>query len=430
MAQKAAGHLETITTRNHHLMKRSTYLLVGSLALNAVLLPVLVFSRHNGASKTQSASACPLNPGIDSNSTKPPAQTLTATNQGTGAKQKLWEALATDDFAELVKRLQASGFPPSAIRAILQERMTSHFANRRKQLLGSREDIPYWQSPYRPPEPRDAEQKAQLAALEREEQKADSKLFIGLTAYDDEEQLAQTRQRYGNLSPEKLQQLSAIRADYMEMQIELYSSTKPGQEPSAEIMQKNAALEKEERADIVKTLSPEELVEYDLHASPVATLLRSRLRDFRPTEAEYRALFAVISPLNNASDASAFSNFQQLKAQASSVLTPERYADFLQAMTWENDKLGRLVARLELPLATVGKVNAIRDDIVQRSKSVRADATLDPAARDTQLATLAEEAKSKLTSTLGGERGFQAYDDMKGDWLRALQPKPSATANP
>jgi hypothetical protein len=50
--------------------------------------------------------------------------------------------------------------------------------------------------------------------------------------------------------------------------------------------------------------------------------------------------------------------------------------------------------------------------------------------RDTQLVALATEAKTKLTDTLGGARGYQAYDDLKGDWIRALQPKPTTTATP
>jgi hypothetical protein len=26
-----------------------------------------------------------------------------------------------------------------------------------------------------------------------------------------------------------------------------------------------------------------------------------------------------------------------------------------------------------------------------------------------------------LTSTLGGKRGYEAYDEIKGDWLRAVE---------
>lgn len=46
----------------------------------------------------------------------------------------------------------------------------------------------------------------------------------------------------------------------------------------------------------------------------------------------------------------------------------------------------------------------------------------DAGARLNPSGPLAPEADEKLTSTLGA-RGYEAYEDLKGEWLRALKPK-------
>jgi hypothetical protein len=319
-------------------MKRSDFFLISSLVLNGALFGAIIF--HNTRNNTAHANDL-IQTKKSRVDTAAPAPSAAQALHNSKASS-LWASIASDDFAVLAERLRAAGFPPSAIRAILQNRISDYYQNRRKQLLGPRADSPYWISHFSRPEPTDAKQKAELSAIEREAQKAYIKYLFPETAFDDEDQLARSRQHYGNLSPSTLTRLSSIEADYMEMQMDLWSSRKPGQDPSSDELQKLQLLEKERRADIVKALSPEELAEYELHASRAASMLRSQLRDFRPNESEYRALFALFSTLNNTDGSQPLAvraTFDQVKAQASSVLTPDRYADFLQTMNGGSDKL-------------------------------------------------------------------------------------------
>lgn len=407
-------------------MKRSTIILIGSLALNGVLLLGFAVVRHNQS--THPSNAVVAEPTQSPSSAS--SQTDSELERTRGATKPLWSLLETKKLDELSANLHAAGFPPSVVVEIIRSLLLSQYLERKQQLLGNTAEQPYWRSRNRPGgETDDPKLKAELAAIEREFQKTYLKYAFSGDDLEDAEQLAKAKFSYGNLPAWKLQRLAGIRSDYMEMMMELYSAVKPNQEPSADAMQKIALLEKEQRADIVKTLTPEELAEYDLHASSTARFLRSQLANFQPTEAEYRALFSLAGSGDDASDGpSAFAKLNQLKTQAETVLTAERYQDFLQAMSFGSDKLSKLITRLELPLSTVGKVNSIRDDINQRATTIRADSSLDAETQSAQLGALAEEAKTKLLSTLGGTRGYEAYEDMKGDWIRVLQPKTTTTA--
>jgi hypothetical protein len=112
-----------------------------------------------------------------------------------------------------------------------------------------------------------------------------------------------------------------------------------------------------------------------------------------------------------------------LNAQVLAALGPQRGADAQVALQGENNRLARLLIRLDLPISTVNTVNAVRDDLNARATTIRADAQLTAAQRAAQLSALAQEARAKLATTLGGERGFEAYNDLKGDWIRAIQAK-------
>jgi hypothetical protein len=57
-----------------------------------------------------------------------------------------------------------------------------------------------------------------------------------------------------------------------------------------------------------------------------------------------------------------------------------------------------------------------------RAKDIRASTGLSLEERKTQLAALARQAQTELTTKLGAD-GYEAYTDLKGEWIRALQPK-------
>ena len=347
----------------------------------------------------------------------------------------LWSRLYTEDPAKLAGNLRAAGFPPIEVRAIFDSLFFQKFDAARAKILGRREDVPYWKEvSFMSDNP---EQRAKLMELNDEESKTLRKLFArSEEILNDPEYAAYARRRFGDFPLQKLQSISKIEDDYSELAQEIYHqlSTGRARELTATDREKLALLETEKRRDLQQALTPEEFNNYELHNSPTASRLRSQLQIFRPTETEYRAIFALQQSVDEQFSTgvtderrTAYSAaMDQLKPQIQTLLGLERYADYVQATENGSDKLNRLMARLDLPLSTAGKITEVRQDITQRADTIRNDQSLAATERDTQLAALAQEARTKLTTTLGGERGYQAYDDMKGDWVRALQTKTAA----
>jgi hypothetical protein len=420
-------------------MKISSLILVASLLANAALLAAYtVVSRPsiNGTRPLVSSAGAKAVSGMDTVGSK--ANGVQATAQPR-AVQNLWSRLYADDVDEFAARLRAAGFPPKAVRAIIMESSYRKYEAARTSIMGRREDVPYWKVVSY--EPEDPGKKAKLADLQAEQSKFYRKFLNSPEVLlEDEETAMRFRSRFGDLSIEKLQVLSKIEGDYSEMREQLYrqlqarraEARSPAEEVGAADREKLMLLEAEQQRDIQQALTPEEFEQYQLRSSPTASRLRSQLELFRPTEAEYKTLFAFQRTIDeqfrygryDENTAKAYTAaMDQLKPQIQAAFGPERYDEYVQAMEHGSDKLNRLMARLDMPLSTAGKITAVRQDITQRADAIRADSQLAPAERDAQLSALATEAKTRLTTTLGGERGYQAYNDMKGDWIRALQPK-------
>ncbi len=244
---------------------------------------------------------------------------------------------------------------------------------------------------------------------------------------DDPDAFDDAQRRYGNLTLEKLQTLRNLEGDYQRLINDMYSAPNA---PSGDEAQKAYQLiQKERLADFAKLLTPAEYANYELRSSDTARTLRMNLETFRPTETEYKTLFAIQKPfedkLNDPSLAPEVRQvvWKEIKAALAAALPPERAADLLALSDSGNDTTTKLLARLDLPLRAYTQLRSIRDDVTQRASAVRADPQLSEVTRAAQLAALAQEARAKLTTTLGGERGFEAYNDMKGDWIRALAKK-------
>jgi hypothetical protein len=239
------------------------------------------------------------------------------------------------------------------------------------------------------------------------------------------------RHEFGDFPLETLQAAWRRRADYGEAEAKIYRQH--GGRTQLLTKEDRAALADLEgafQADLARIFTPDQWEQYQLQSSDTGKYLRDQLTTFRPTEDEYKALFRLYRAADEAvlttgvtgteADKMRRAAYDQLKPQIATLLEPARYADYLEVHERGSDKLNRLIARLDLPLATAGQVNAVREDLTQRAAVIRADAQLAPADREARLVALAQEARVKLSSTLGAD-GFEAYDAMKGEWIRALE---------
>jgi hypothetical protein len=318
------------------------------------------------------------------------------------------------------------------IRSIVAAQVNEQFSARRKELLGQRDEQPFWKSQ------RNGflDPKAMAALRELgKEQTALMKSLLGADALGGDEALAWQRRQFGNLAPEKLTQLQSINSDYSELQQEIYAKANGVMLP--EDREKLAFLEKEKLADIMKTLTPQEYEDFQLRSSPTANRLREQLASFNVSEAEFRAIFKIQSEFDNQYD---FRNGppspelmrgrsdaqKQVQAQILAALGPERAADYKQATDPNYQQVSRLVTRLELPPATTQQVVTLQQDIQNRARAIQTNRDLPAADRNAQLAALQQEATTKLSTTLT-PRGLEAYKQNGGYWLENLKPRPMPT---
>ncbi len=419
-------------------MKTSTLLLCASLAANVALGAIFLTSRPTVTTTPAPIAGPDFASATETESTADtsafPASTVRLAASG---GPSLWQQLHTDDLDQLLARLKQAGFPSASANFIAMQLFSEKRRAARAAIMGEPEALPYWkEKAYIRPTP---EQQARLHELSRTQDMPFWVRYFREGALDKSSQVhAEMRRTYGDLSPEKIQQLLRIQEDYGRMQSELIgasgirtSSSDPAEIARAE---KYALLEKEQRADIRALLSPEEFAEFERRSSPTAHRLQQETSLFRPTEQEYKALFAIHRAIDEQLDLGTshfFPNPDSEKSRAEALknaapqleaaLGPDRYADYVQATNQGSQQLNRLLVRLDLPLRTAAQIEAVRSDMRERARELRA--TLKDLPRDQQIAlaqSLVDEAKQKLTPLLGGQRGLDAYAETSGSWLREV----------
>jgi hypothetical protein len=355
-----------------------------------------------------------------------------------------WTAADLSDFSRLRSRLEAAGFPPIIIRAVLATAVKEHFLAKERALLPKR-SIPSepWRNP-RITAPASVEVRDAMRALNREQSRV---LYEALgTEYsivdEDQDAIARRRQRYGDLPVAKIVQLERIIADYADLTAQVRDESLGIMLPAD--YEKLAYLEREKRADLERLLTPAGLLDFELRSSPSASWVRGRLGQFEATEQEYRALYAVRKAFDekySPADGKVSPELargrlaaeQALEDKFREVLGDARYAEYLRAKQpglSETGEFGpsaqtiaRIVTRLNLPPDTTASVVAVQSEMKRRASTVLADRALSSTARHAQLMGLSREAMTKITSLLGGP-GFSAYQENGGRWINDLTRPP------
>jgi hypothetical protein len=409
--------LRSKSARQHdfHPMKFTSLLLAGSLIANLALVAVLAIRFSSGAGHALRGSS-------------PPSVIAPAAVTIADVDPQTWNQLDAGEPASFAMRLRTAGFPPSLIRAIVDAHVRERFTDRYRALLEAEAAKPYWRGGAMGMYTGDPKINAARRALRHEEDALRKELLGAEADRVPDATLASLRQRFGDLPREKLVQLQKINADYNELTAEARDES--GEIILPEDRARLALLQKERDADIARLLTPEEKAEYEFRHSTTANRVRSQLAAFNPTEAEYRALFALqrtidvtYGNLNTLSpDERRLRNTAQreLIGQIEAALGPARFADYQQATDAAYQSVNQLVTRLELPPATTAQVVALQKEMLQRMNALQADRTIAGPQRQVQLAALSEEATRKLTTALG-EAGLKAYRSSSGYWVQQLQ---------
>lgn len=414
-------------------MKAFIPLLLASLAVNAALGALLL---RKPPGLTQPAAAATPAPRIATPAPTPGTSDPVAgpVAAASSVRAPLWTGIGPESYDEAIVRLRAAGCTPREIAAVLRA-MINEWMMAQFQATGlqSQANSPYWKSTPNPTaggRPRNEMLELSVKHLQLTRTYLLTPELFGA----DESELRGYRERFGALDPEKLRRLAVVESEQNEQGLRLSltaSSTKPGDDVYNQDMRKQQErMLKERETAIQAILTPEEYAQYEVRNGPVAMGLRFQLENFRPTEAEYLALYAIEKSRRNATDSTQLTPQQRrdandtYQAAIKAALGPDRYGDYEAVQRAGGDLLPRLVARLNLPLKTVATVNTVRDDTNARAKAIRENPQLTPEQRSAQLNTLAAEAEADLSALFGTQRGVEAYKDIKGEWLRSLRSTP------
>jgi hypothetical protein len=318
--------------------------------------------------------------------------------------------------------------PTEVVDALVLARIFAPFEARRREFFQETLKLPWWQSALvvtagsrqklfttaQRKELRDLEASARDEALR----------LLGPQALDRDGAIAA---RHAFVAPEKAVLLDALLRDYDGFGDSLKEET--GGLRTAADRERERFLAAERQRDLAALLAPEELERFDLRASPVAEQIQWRLGGFDPTEAEYRAVFAVHKAfaeqnpgpvsLEGRARRYDFSSVPEFNQQLRDALGDARLADWKRAGQSHFHALDRLAPELGISSETVKHVGALLSNTAARSWEIGENTTMTTAEKTTALAALSATARAEVTTKLG-VAGTEKFLRDSVSWLNLM----------
>lgn len=328
-------------------------------------------------------------------------------------------------------RLEQLGLPPYVIRIVLSSLIHQEFERRRREVRGAPGPDEYWRGLWTMAE--SSEVLAAMRQISLEQRRLTRELGVDGDLEEDSE-----RRMYGKLPPEKVARLKRIFADYADMEEQLYTDVRDRNSP--EVKARAALLAKEKRADLERSLTREELLDYDMRNSRAANQLRNRLGGFKTTEAEFVAAFPQIQAIIENNGGSELGGGvegrraweranKEIDAALQQTLGEARY----QELTDSNDRSLRLtrefVTETRLPPPAAAELLAVQREFAPKLQAVDRNRDLNDNQRDAQAYALATEARERLLRALGPEQ-FEVYKRRAGTWLGDSLARKAPTPSP
>jgi hypothetical protein len=325
--------------------------------------------------------------------------------------------------ASVARELEASGMPKHLVRALIAAVVAEQYRGRIEALRPDLNTIPPWASR--------KEMDRWYAAL-RGRYKVEQEQKDWIRANFGPEYVmkdARAELRMYPLPPEKAERISALEQDHQAMLEELGRMYDRVRLPEDE--ERIAFLQKEYEAEIDAILTPEEALEYRLRHSTTAALMRSNLSAFEPTEAEFRALFAINSRIDAAAGTIMSSTYAEKRNQLTrdaeeeikAVLGESRFAEYKRAQQFDYRQLHKIAAAHKLPPTAAVEAHQAVTALEQQFRTRPAQNT--PEARREHFAQLAKVAEERLKAILG-PAGFEDFRENSSLFRRLSTPLPTA----
>lgn len=352
-----------------------------------------------------------------------PAKTSPPRAAAAPEKGQLWSKLATDDLRSLIGRLQAAGFPPDVIRAVLMAEVASRYDPRIRALQSSDPNLPFWRQTMNPLS--DPKRREAYNALQQERNRVLRELFRDPRLSDPNAATSANRPAWAaHLSSQQVDLIQQIEQDYNEMMNNARNSAINIMLP--EDRQALALLQREKQADLASILSPEQLADYELRTSPITRTIGSRLGNFEPSDAEYRSIFNTYQALSQKypgglptlqADRQALT--EQVATQLQSSLGEARYAEYIRETSNEFQLLNRLARQEKLAPTAALETYQLRDKVEFEANRIFDEPAMTVESKRAALQQLAQNTRSQIAATLGPVAG-PAYESSAGNWLTNL----------
>ena len=377
-------------------MKLPTLLLAGSLAVNAALLAWLVAHR----------------PTIGSADSPAPRSTAAASSSPSDA-----DLSTVTDPRTLRERLLSLGLSKDVVEALVRDRIYFRYEARRRELLDPAvKSAPWWRVANSRFDPLSLLAPAQRKELRDLESAARDEMLalLGPASLDPDGLIAF---RHGFVSPEKAVLLDALERDYKNLDAQLREETRSIRAAADREHAKLLVTERER--DLAALLTPAEREALDLRASPAAGKIMGQMAAFQPTEAEYRAIFAVQKALDEkyaAAPAAGGPNMfssrlesnPEAQQQLRAALGEQRYADWQFTGYRFVQDLATSASALGISGATVREVGTIVFNTTEASEKIWSDPAMTPTEEIDAMARLVADNRAQIAAKLGPE-GAASY---------------------
>lgn len=422
-------------------MKTLAWLIAISLTANILLAGW--WMNHHSASpgSPDGAAAGAAKESSVSNSKMVPvaASTTEFTNH---AATTTWRDIQTADLKELVRRLRAAGCPEGIIQDIISGEVDRLFQSRLRAVWPERDQHqPFWKvQQWSTAETRkNREHFRQQRAMNKEK----SDMLVSLLGIDPEKELSQAEglgdfQGWSNrqldfLPESKRDAVQKYLDDFDDKMQDFYDQNRGLWDAQSRADQKQ--LQDQEIQGLAQYLTPDELRQFELRNSQLASQMSFDLQGLSLTEHQYEAIYDIRkkygdtiynwSDADNPPDAvkQIEQNKKSMDAEIASALGPDLGKEYQRDQDYSYKQLASLAARNDLPAGTADKIYDDKEAAEAAAKQLQADTTLTPQQRQAALQQIRTETENEVKKALG-EKSYNRYLRSGGWWLNNLAPTP------
>jgi len=361
----------------------------------------------------------------------------------TSSNEPTWAELQTSDLKEFVRRLRAAGCPEETVRDIILAEVNRRYATLNRELWPEQNVVkPFWE--VQKNDPTDYKRSRERSRRNRELQKEKSALLVELLGVDPEKELRKAEgqtdyvdyyERRVSFLPEEKREAVTQLLDEFDLKSQELSDRNRGLYDSQSRAER-AVLEAQRLVALAQILTPQELREYELRQTQVASQLRSDLRSATVSREDYETIFDIRKRYGDSiynyaelegkeAREQATKNRESMEAELANALGPDKARQLKRSQDYAYNELNRLAQRNDLPADTATKVYDFKEAAETAAKQLRADTTLSDEQRKQALVEIRNAAQQSVQDTLGAH--YSAYQRRNGWWLNNIAPAPRPT---